>query len=101
MKDIYGLINNGNKWMLNNKDEIIDTLYDDKKLFLEEKYEEIKEDMDEKFRTKFERFKNDKRKNVEKSGKNDTKLILYNNRDIPMKTRKDEETQKIKALKCE
>jgi hypothetical protein len=91
MKDIYGLINNGKKWMLSGKEEIIDTLYDDKKLFLVEKYDEMKGDMEEKFRTKFERFKNDKRKVVEKNAKNDVKLTLYNNRDIPMNTRKNEE----------
>jgi hypothetical protein len=34
---------------------------------------------------------------VDKNAKNDVKLILYNNRDIPLKTRKNEEMEKNKT----
>jgi hypothetical protein len=97
MKDQYCNIYDGEKWCTDIKEDVIETLYDDSKCFLGEKYNEIKGDMANKYRKKFDRFDNDKSKNVDKNAKNDVKLILYNNRDIPLKTRKNEEMEKNKT----
>jgi hypothetical protein len=80
---------------------VIETLYDDSKCFLEEKYDEIKGGMGDKYRKKYDRFKGDKSKHVETNAKNIVKLMLYNDRNIPLKTRKNEEMEKNKSRMIE
>src|SRR5439155_11841978 len=41
MRDKYGLIYDGKQWKLSEMEDIIDTLKEDKKLFLENKFEEF------------------------------------------------------------
>jgi hypothetical protein len=98
MKDQYCNVYDGKKWRTDIKEEVIETLYDDSKCFLEEKYNEIKGDMHIKYRKKYDRFVGDKSKHVEKNAKNDVKLMLYNDKNIPLKTRRNEEMSKNESL---
>jgi hypothetical protein len=91
MKDQYCNVYDGEKWCTDIKEDVIDTLYDDSKCFLKDKYDEIPGDMGNKYRKKYDRFDGDKSKHVEKNAKNDVKLMLYNDKNIPLKTRKNEE----------
>jgi hypothetical protein len=89
MKDQYCNVYDGKKWRTDIKEDVIETLYDDSKCFLEEKYNEIKGDMQIKYRKKYDRFVGDKNKHVDKNAKNEVKLMLYNDKNIPLKTRRN------------
>jgi hypothetical protein len=98
MKDQYCNVYDGEKWCTDIKEDVIDTLYDDSKCFLKDKYDEIKGDMGNKYRKKYDRFDGDKSKHVEKNAKNDVKLMLYNDKNIPLKTRKNEEMTNNRSI---
>ena len=81
----YVMIYNGNKWMLNDRDDSIQNLIDDKESIIEQKLEEWIEngnkypDIMKKFNKYLEKKENDKIINKVKS---EIKLMLFNNRDI-------------------
>jgi len=88
IKDLYATIFNGAQWNIVNKSDVIDQLFDDKQYYLIDKYEEIKDTLDPQTRKKFERFIHETDEEVIQGLKNDIKLLLYNKRDIPMRTKK-------------
>lgn len=82
------MIYNGNNWNLHDYKEIITQLCEDKKDKLEDKFNEFFESLDEVTKRKFERFLNEADTDEIKTRyKNDIKLILYNNRNIPINTK--------------
>jgi hypothetical protein len=88
LKNNYVMIYNGNKWMINDRDESIQNLIDDKELIMEQKLEEWIEngnqypDIMKKFNRYIEKKENDKVLNKVKA---EIKLLLFNNRDIMTK----------------
>ena len=91
MKDVYAMIYSGNrdKWIIEQKKEVVNQLYNDKHLFLEDKYKQLYGDLPPLTRKKFDKL-------LELSDDEDTVRIikreilemLYNEKDIPMRTRK-------------
>jgi hypothetical protein len=89
MQNDYIMLFDGDKWKLDKKKEIIDQLYEDNVYYLAEKFEELLADLDECTIKKFKRFLNqseeDETINIVKE---EIKLILYNNKNVPIETRK-------------
>ncbi len=91
MKDVYAMIYSGdrNKWIIEQKKEVVDQLYNDKHLFLEDKYKQLYDDLPPLTRKKFDKL-------LELSDDEETVRIikreilemLYNEKDIPLRTRK-------------
>jgi len=85
LKNNYVMIYNGNKWILNDRDESIQNLIDDKESIMEQKIEEWIEngnqypDIMKKFRKYIDKKENDV---VLNKIKGEIKLMLFNNRDI-------------------
>jgi hypothetical protein len=95
MKDVYAMIYDGKKWKITNKKEVIDTLYDDKHLFLKGKYNDIYDELPPIARKKFDRYlelENDKE--TTDIIKKEILLMLYNNKEIPLSTKRKMEGQK-------
>ena len=88
LKNNYVMIYNGEKWMINDRDESIQSLIDDKESIIEQKLEEWIEngknypDIMKKFNRYLEKKEND---TVLNKIKNEIKLMLFNNRDIVIK----------------
>jgi hypothetical protein len=88
LKNNYVMIYNGEKWMINDRDESIQSLIDDKESIIEQKLEEWIEngknypDIMKKFNRYLEKKEND---TVLNKIKNEIKLMLFNNRDIVTK----------------
>ena len=85
LKNNYVMIYNGSKWILNDRDESIQNLIDDKESIMEHKIEEWIEngnqypDIMKKFRKYIDKKENDV---VLNKIKGEIKLMLFNNRDI-------------------
>ena len=85
LKNNYVMIYNGEKWMINDRDESIQSLIDDKESIIEQKLEEWIEngknypDIMKKFNRYIEKKEND---TVLNKIKNEIKLMLFNNRDL-------------------
>ena len=93
MRDKYVMIYNGegNRWSLVDRDEIIDRLYSDSDsaLFLEEKFKELTKSLDKFAKVKFNRFvEAQDDEDTQEKIKEDIKLLLYNNKEIPINTRR-------------
>ena len=88
MRDKHVLIYDGEIWNLRERDEVLQQLVDDKTEILTEKFDELIEKIDEPTIKKFRRFLDQKDDDkIIASIKNDLRLILYNKRKIPEKTR--------------
>jgi hypothetical protein len=85
LKNNYVMIYNGSKWMINDRDESIQNLIDDKESIIEQKLEEWLENGEKypeimnKFNRYLEKRENDK---VLDKIKGEIKLMLFNNRDL-------------------
>jgi hypothetical protein len=85
LKNNYVMIYNGSKWMINDRDESIQNLIDDKESIIEQKLEEWIENGEKypeimnKFNRYLEKRENDK---VLDRIKGEIKLMLFNNRDL-------------------
>ena len=91
-RDKYAVVYDGNTWNLVDTHDVVDDLTDTKQEFLEIKFNELGDMLNENTKTKFNRFidqKDDKK--VKDSQKKNIKLILYNKRDIVKNTRKKKE----------
>ena len=95
MKDLYAMIYDGKRWGLKEKSDVINQLFDDKQCYLIDKYNELKDDLDPVTIKKFGRFLNHSDDEIYDGIKKDIKLLLYNKRDIPLKTRKSLERKKL------
>ena len=80
MRDKYVMLYEGNKWVLKNKTETIDTLYTDKEMMLEEWMNDNEEPEMRKF---FDRYMtNVKVKSTMDDINDQLKLMLYNKKDL-------------------
>ena len=93
LRDEYVLMYDGKIWRLNNRDEALQQLYEDKSDILETKFEELIERLDEPTIKMFNRFLKIKDTDEEKIKviKKELKKTLYDNRKIVMATRKKED----------
>jgi hypothetical protein len=102
MQTNYALVYDGEDWKLKERDEILQQLIDEKTEILSLKFDEILNKLDEPTIRKFRRFLEQSDENeVICTIKNDLKLLLYNNKKIPEKTREllrtQDETKMIKG----
>ena len=88
MKDLYAMTFDGTAWMVINKDEVINQLFDDNQCFLNDKYKKLNNDLDNITKRKYGRFIEETDEKIIEGIKHDIKLLLYNKRNIPMNTRK-------------
>ena len=89
MRDNYVMVFDGNKWTLNNRNDILTQLIDDKKYCLIDKFDEIMDTLDPIAIRKFKRFlEQHDEDQIIKNMKKDLVLVLYNNKDMPENTRK-------------
>lgn len=89
MKEKYGMIYNGKTWDLINKDELVENIYADKKDIIDEKFDEFYDALSKSKKDALERWFDDDmsaNKSIDKI-KDKIKLLLYNKRHIPMKTK--------------
>ena len=100
LQNSYILIYDGEKWEIKDKDDVIEDLMQTKTELLLEKFDELINDLPKTVITKFQRFIDKKdHDNVINKIKKDIKLILYNNRSLPMSIRNtDEDVVKIEKL---
>ena len=88
IRDNYVMIYDGNKWQLRNRKETIEELYIAKKDILVDKFDELLNKLPEYVIDKFERFINDSQDDKIKDRiLEELKLMLYNNKNIPLKTK--------------
>jgi len=89
MRNSFIMIYDGKKWNLKNRNEVLDDLISNKTDYLIEQFDEFKDVLDESTLKKFGRFLNDQDEEyVINSIKDELKLILYNNRNLPLETKK-------------
>ena len=91
LRDEYVLMYDGKNWRLKDRDDALQQLYEDKSDILETKFEELIEQLDEPTIKMFKRFLKIKDSDEEKIKviKKELKKVLYDNREIAMKTRKN------------
>jgi predicted nucleic acid-binding Zn-ribbon protein len=91
LRDEYVLMYDGKIWRLKDRDEALQQLYEDKSDILETKFEELIERLDEPTIKMFKRFLKIKDDDDEKIKviKKELKKVLYENREMVMKTRKN------------
>jgi hypothetical protein len=98
LKDNYAMFYNGNKWIIETKNEVISNLIDTKTEHLENKFFEIINDLPKIVKQKFKEFlENNDDDSYLNNLKNEIKLMLYNKKNIPMKIIKDNEKALIYA----
>jgi hypothetical protein len=84
----YALVYDGDDWKLKERDDVLRQLIDDLTAILSDKFDELSATLDEHTIKKFKRFLGQKNESeVAASIKNEIKLMLYNNKKIPEKTR--------------
>lgn len=89
MRDNYALVYDGTKWILNEKEAILEDIMDAKSYLLTDKYSELKYNSEDYASVKFERFLSECDTSIVKEQmKEDIKLSLYNNKAIPEATKK-------------
>ena len=89
MQNQFILVYENEKWELREREEVIDDLMVQKTDHLLEKFDELVYDLPDSAIKKFQRFIQKKDEdNVINQIKKDIKLILYNNRGLPLKLRK-------------
>lgn len=89
MRDKNGLVYDGDKWILMKLCDLVDALCDKKHVYLENKYDEYKQDKGESI-VQFDRYLKEQKKDskaLAKRYKEDVPLILYNNRDVAIQTK--------------
>ena len=88
MQNKYAIVYDGNNWKLEDAIEVINTLRDDSRIFLENKFDEFYDSLDEETKKKFGRFLSEADSNIVIDRyKNDVRLLLYNKRGIVINTR--------------
>jgi hypothetical protein len=90
IKDKYAMMYDGNNWTLTMKEDLINKIYNDKKTYIEENLEDFADSLTESRKKALARWLeiNDDDDNKIKEIKNEIKLLLYNKREIPMKSQK-------------
>lgn len=85
----YAMLFDGNDWKLEDMNDILDQICDDKKFILENKFNNLYENLDEYTIEKFERYLGESKTDIVKNmHKNEIKLMMYNKRQIIENTKK-------------
>ena len=81
----YASVYNGNQWILKDKNKVIGDLYDDNCDYLIDKFNDLKHKLNITLKTNFGKFidKHESEKTIKQMSKS-IKLVLYNNRIIPL-----------------
>jgi hypothetical protein len=81
----YASVYNGNQWILKDKNKVIGDLYDDNCDYLIDKFNDLKHKLNVTLKANFGKFidKHESDKTIKQMSKN-IKLVLYNNRIIPL-----------------
>lgn len=87
MRDKHAMVFTGHEWDLTGKNEIINQIYDDKKQYLDEQYDNLFESLDGITKKKYKKYQNQE-KDAIKRIKSDLNLLLYNRKNVPMETKK-------------
>ncbi|VBB18937.1 hypothetical protein YASMINEVIRUS_1469 [Yasminevirus sp. GU-2018] len=89
MKDKYAMMYDGAKWTLTMKESLINQIYEDKKNYIEENLEDFVKSLSVSRRKALERWleTDDEDKKI-KEIKESIKLLLYNNKNVPLATHK-------------
>ena len=83
------MIYDGTKWELKDGKDTLEELYTGKKEHLEDKYEELIDKLSDVAKKKFKRFINtDDDDDISATLKKELKLLLYNNKKLPLDTKK-------------
>ena len=89
MRDNYVMVFDGYKWELRDRTYIIDEIYQTNMDILTDKFDEILDSLSHFAIRKFNRFLNDKEDDsLTTKIKNEIKMILYNNKNIPEETKR-------------
>ena len=105
MQNNYVLVYDGEDWKLKERDNVLQQLIDNKTEILSDKFDELLNKLDEPTIRKFQRFLDQKDEDkIISNIKNDLKLLLYNNKKIPERTREllssnDDDIQMIEVNK--
>lgn len=90
-KDGSAMVYDGTKWMLKDRNEVLDNLYEDKIFILEDKFEEFYEELTIIARDRFNRFITDHQDpdntDIEKKIKKNLGMMLYNYKHLPKKNK--------------
>ena len=90
LKNKFVMVYKKDDWNLTNQDDILGKLIDFKTDFLAEKFDEYKNDLPSSTLRKFDRFLDEQYEDdVINDIKDELKLILYNNRKLPLKTKQE------------
>ena len=96
MRDDHILVYDGEKWKLVDRDDMLQTIYDDKATILIDKFKEMGVELDENTIRMFNRFKkmyeNEDDETAIKRIKKEMKSVMYNNREMVQKTKRIKET---------
>ena len=96
MRDDHILVYDGEKWKLEDRDDMLQTIYDDKANILITKFKDIGVGLDENTIRMFNRFKkmyeNEDDETAIKRIKKEMKSVMYNNREMVQKTKRIKET---------
>ena len=88
MSQPYALEYDGEQWNRINRDDIVNQLFDYKACYLNSMFKELKGTLNKKTIKKYSRFMNEPDKETIDGLKHEIKMLLYNKRNIPMKTKK-------------
>jgi len=81
LKSKYALTYDGNRWNITDRNDLLDEMYNDNLYYLEGKYEENYEDLDDTTATKFRTFLDSKDDDsTMKTVKDNIRKMLYNER---------------------
>lgn len=87
MSNKYAIAYDGKNWQLIPKNDLIDSIYNDKKNYIEENFEDFVDSLTKSQKNALNRWLDeDEDSNKIKEIKNMIKLSLYNNREVVMKT---------------
>jgi hypothetical protein len=94
IKSPYATVYDGKDWKLEDINIVLNQLYDDKRCYLEDKFDEFISSLDKTTKKKFKRFLNDDKDDSKtvKWIKKRIRLLLYNKRKVPMQTKDHNES---------
>lgn len=88
MRDKYAITFDGKNWNLTDASNVINTLRDDKQIFLENKFEEFYDSLEKTTQKKFKKFLAEKDSDIVINRyKESIRLLLYNKRGIVINTK--------------
>ena len=100
MQNKYAMVYDGENWTMQEKNDIINQIWDEKTYFIESKFEELKDKVKAERAQKFEIFLNKYEEDLIKNQNKDSiKLLLYNKRKLVENTKKKQDDGKLLTTK--